>query len=59
MLAALLRRRTTVGFEWIAIRLQMGHPDSVIRLVCHVKRDRKLEKSVNELENLSQCADRA
>ena len=23
---ALLRRRTTVGFEWIGIRLQMGHP---------------------------------
>ena len=35
----------------------MGHPGSVSRLVCHVKRDRKLEKSVNELENLSQYAD--
>jgi len=45
--------RTTVGFEWIAIRLHMGHPGSVSRLVCNVKRDRKLEKRVNELENLS------
>ena len=50
---ALLRRRTTVGFEWIGIRLQMGHTGSVSRLACHMKRDRKLEKSVNELENLS------
>jgi hypothetical protein len=35
----------------------MGHPGSVSRLVWHVKRDRKLEKSVNELEDLSQRAD--
>ena len=35
----------------------MGRPGSVSRLVWHVKRDRKLEKSVNELEDLSQCAD--
>ena len=44
MLAALLRRGTTVGFEWIGIRLQMGRAGSVSRLVCHVKRKRKLEK---------------
>jgi hypothetical protein len=54
MLAALLRRRTNVGFEWIAARLQMGHSGSVSRLVCGVKRDRELEKRVNELEQLSQ-----
>ena len=54
MLAALLRSHTTVGFEWIATRLQMGHPGSVSRLVCGVKRDRKLEKRVNELEKLLQ-----
>jgi hypothetical protein len=54
MLAALLRRRTTVGFEWIATRLQMGHPGSVSRLVCGVKRDRKLEKRINELEKMLQ-----
>ena len=57
MLAALLRRRTTVAFEWIPIRLHMGHPGSVSRLVCKVKRDQKLEKRVNELEKLSRCAD--
>ena len=53
MLAALLRRRTSVGFEWIATRLHMGHPGSVSRLVCGLKRDRKLEIKVNELVNPS------
>jgi hypothetical protein len=57
MLAALLRRRTTVGFEWIATRLHMGHPGSVSRLVCGVKRDRKLAIRVNGLVELLQCAD--
>jgi hypothetical protein len=35
----------------------MGHPGSVSRLVCGVKRDRKLEIRVNELVELLQCAD--
>ncbi len=50
MLAALLRMRTTVGYEWIATRLQMWHPGSVSRFECGVKRDQKLEKRVNERE---------
>jgi hypothetical protein len=54
MLAALLHRRTTVGYEWIATWLQMGHPSSVSRLVCGVKRDQKLEKRVKEPEKLLQ-----
>jgi len=57
MLAALLRRRTTVGFEWIATRLQTGHPGSASRQVCGVKRDRKLAKKVNELDKLLQGED--
>jgi hypothetical protein len=32
----------------------MGHPGSVSRLVCGVKRDRKLEKRINELEKMLQ-----
>jgi hypothetical protein len=28
-----------MGFEWIAIRMQMEHPGSAIRLVCGVKRE--------------------
>ena len=50
ILATLLRRRTAVGFEWIATRLQMGHSASVSRLVCGLKRDKKLAKRVNELD---------
>ena len=57
ILATLLRRRTVVGFEWIATRLHMGHSASVSRLVCGVKRDKKLEKKVNELDQLFQGAD--
>lgn len=54
MVAALMRRRTTVGFEWIATRLQMGHSALVSRIVCGVKRDQKLEKRVKEPEKLLQ-----
>jgi REP element-mobilizing transposase RayT len=57
ILAALLRRRTTVSFEWIATRLHMGHPASVSRLVSRVAHDQKQKKSVNELDKLLRCAD--
>ena len=57
LLATLLRRRMTVGFEWIATRLHLGHSASVSRLVCGAKRDKKLEKRVNELDQLFQGAD--
>ena len=57
ILATLLRRRTAVGFEWIATRLHMDHSASVSRLVCGVKRDKKLGKKVNELDQLFQGAD--
>ena len=55
LLAALLRRRTAVSFEWIATRLRMGHAGSVSRLVGNVKHNRKLEKQVNELDKMLQC----
>ncbi len=57
LLAALLRRRTTVSFEWIAMRLHMGHPGSVSRQVEIVKRDQKREKRVKELETMLHCGD--
>lgn len=50
VLATLLRRRTTVGLEWIASRLRTGHPGSVSRQVGNVKRDRKPGKRSNERE---------
>jgi hypothetical protein len=57
ILATFLRRRTAVSADWIAKRLRMRHPASVSRQVGHVKRDRKLQKQVNELENMCQCGD--
>jgi hypothetical protein len=57
LLAALLRRPTAVGFEWIATRLGMGHPGSTSRQVGNVKRDGKLENQINELEKMLQCGD--
>lgn len=52
LLAAVLRRRTAVGAEWIAERLAMSHPGSVSRQVGIVKRDRKLQKQADELEKM-------
>jgi hypothetical protein len=57
LLATVLRSRTTVGFDWIAKRLSMGHPGSVSRQVGKVKRNRKLKKRTLELEQMLQCED--
>jgi putative transposase len=57
ILATFLRHRTAVSADWIAKRLRKGHPGSVIRQVGIVKRDHKLQKQVNELENMCQCGD--
>ena len=57
LMAALLRGRTAVSTEWIAKRLSMGHPGSVSRQVGIVKRDRKLQKKLNELEKRFHCGD--
>jgi putative transposase len=54
LLAAILRARTSVGFDWIAKRLAMGHPGSVSRLVSKVKQDPKLQKRTHELEKMLQ-----
>jgi len=50
LIAALIRGRTAASTEWIAKRLQMGHPGAVSRQVGIVKRDKKLLKKLNELE---------
>ena len=56
-MAALIRGRTAASTEWIAKRLQMGHPGSVSRQVGIVKRDKKLLKKLNELEKMCHCGD--
>jgi hypothetical protein len=57
LLAAILCARTTVGFDWIAKHLAMGHPGSVIRLVSKVKQDPKLQKRAHELGIISISTD--
>lgn len=57
VLAAILRAQTTVGFDWIAKRLAMGHPGSVSRLVSQMKRDRKWKERANEMEKMFHCGD--
>ena len=57
LMAALIRCRTAASTEWIAKRLQMGHPGSVSRQVGIVKRDKKLLKKLNELEKMCHCGD--
>jgi REP element-mobilizing transposase RayT len=57
LMAALIRGRTAASTEWIAKRLQMGHPGSVSRQVGIVKRDKKLRKKLNELEKMCHCGD--
>jgi hypothetical protein len=50
-------RTTAASTEWIAKRLQMGHPGSVSRQVGIVKRNKKLLKKLNELEKMCHCGD--
>jgi hypothetical protein len=57
ILGTLLRRHTAVSADWIAKRLCMGHPRPVSRQVGSVKRDRKLQKQVNEVGKMCQCGD--
>jgi putative transposase len=57
LMAALIRGRTAASTEWIAKRLQMGHPGSVSRQVGIVKRNKKLLKKLNELEKICNCGD--
>ncbi len=52
MLAAVLRRRTSVGVNWIADRLAMGHPGSVSRLLGALPKESSLKKRLKELENV-------
>jgi putative transposase len=52
LLAAVLRRRTSVGVNWIAERLAMGHPGSVSRMLGAIQRDGNARKRLGELEKM-------
>ncbi len=57
LLAALLRRRTSVGLGWISEKLVMGHPGSVSRLVGGIAKNPELAQRLEELENMLKCED--
>jgi hypothetical protein len=52
-IAILLKRRTNVGNQWIAERLEMGHNQSVGRLVKQGNEDRKIKSLCRKLEKMS------
>ena len=51
-LAILLRTHTSVGNEWIAARLAMGHPGSVSRTVSAGRTGKTMAKAVRNLEKV-------
>ena len=55
LVAALLRRKTTVGNRWIAERLPMGHHGSVSRLVVAASQDQKHERELRKLIKMLKC----
>lgn len=55
LLAAVLRRRTSVGLKWISEKLAMGHPGSVSRLVGGISKNRELAKKLEGLEKMLLC----
>lgn len=55
VIAALLRKRTTVDAAWVAMRLETGHPGSLSRLVKRVGEDRKLARQIEHLEEMLCC----
>jgi REP element-mobilizing transposase RayT len=57
VLAALIRRHTGVGTEWLAKRLQMGHPGSVSRQLGAVRNQPKLTSHLEKLEKMLNSGD--
>jgi hypothetical protein len=53
--AALLRKRTAVGNDWIAGRLGMGHHGSVSRLVSAASKDEKQQRELKKLMKILKC----
>lgn len=57
LIAALVRKRTGAGTDWIASRLSMGHPGSVSRIVGKVTKDADLSRRRDRLERMLGCGD--
>ena len=57
LLAAVLRKRTAVGVNWIAQRLAMGHPGSVSRMLGGMPGTKKWMRKLGELEKMLNSGD--
>ena len=55
LVAALVRKNTSVGNRWLAERLAMGHTASVSRHVSGFLKVRKNQKKLEELEIMLKC----
>ena len=56
-LATLLRMRTTMGNEWVAKQLDMGHDRSVSRLIRQGRDHNEVRKHLRILEQMLPCED--
>ena len=52
LLAAMIRRHAAAGTQWLAKRLEMGHPGSVSRLIGVVRDDQNLTQKLETLEKM-------
>jgi hypothetical protein len=52
-----VKRKTKVGNRWIAEALEMGHPQSVSRLIKQGNENRKTQKDCRRLEKMLKCED--
>ena len=51
-LAILLRTHTSMSNDWIALKLAMGHPGSVSRVVSAGRSDKSMMSTLHEIENV-------
>jgi putative transposase len=56
-LATLVRQRTAMGNEWLANRLEMGHPHAVSRLIRQGADNGVVAKHLRKLKQMSICED--
>jgi hypothetical protein len=54
LVAALLRKRTSVGNRWLAARLAMGHISALSRLLGAFQQDSRNARRLKNLEKMSQ-----
>jgi hypothetical protein len=56
-IAMVVKRKTNAGNRWIVEALEMGHPQSVSRLIKQGNENRKTQKDCRKLEKMLKCED--